>query len=72
MDMAVHSSAPSPYTGWSHKPHTPSPSLAQVKAQFEKSRVHASLQLWQVIMEVDSNLSEQEAKKLAEKYNIVQ
>ena len=52
--------------------HTLSPSLQEVKQQFEESKRTQSMKLWQVIRQVDSSLGEVEAKKLAEKYTVIQ
>jgi hypothetical protein len=52
--------------------HTLSPSLQEVKQQFEENTRTQSMKLWQVIRQVDSSLGEVEAKKLAEKYTVIQ
>ena len=48
------------------------PSLLEVQRQFEGTSRTSSLQLWEVLKQVDSSLNEEEAKRLAERYTVIQ
>jgi hypothetical protein len=50
--------------------HRPSPLEAQ--RHFEGTSRTSSLQLWEVLKQVDSSLNEEEAKRLAERYTVIQ
>lgn len=48
------------------------PSPLDVQRQFEGKSRTSSLQLWEVLKQVDSSLNEEEAKRLAERYTVIQ
>ena len=50
--------------------HRPSP--LEVQRQFEGTSRTSSLQLWEVLKQVDTSLNEEEAKRLAERYTVIQ
>jgi hypothetical protein len=73
MNLTTHTRPyPNPTPGAWTVHHTLCPSLQEVKQQFEENKRTQSMKLWEVIRQVDSSLGEVEAKRLAEKYTVIQ